>query len=335
MVYKNSDTWFYHELKDIEPSKKVKKIIEKLKGSETPTNIFNTIVKEYYESKVNKAIKSNNLLMLSDLLKEALAVGLIYLETPTARKWLEKPMLIFSDGNDKTGHDTGIFNSSSAFLCPSKALGHCKQCKKCYALFSEQRHFAEHFNNMYNCYMLLNYDIELLYRNIVNSKEFKKIKELEFVRFNSNGDILNNKMLNKLSKLIDLLKQDMENFKVCYTYTHNKNLNFSEIDNIVVNYSDSTDTTIKRTTVAYEWDKKYLDTSKYVICTGNCNQCPYCKDKDDLRCVVFMAHGGGLKGLEMLPDGLFEVLVAQKYYDWANFYSKLINPKNKTLDDFL
>lgn len=335
MIDMTNDLKFLKELENVKLSKEVIEAKKVLRKTLTPVKTLTTIINRFYVDKINKAIKSDNEALLSDLLKEIIALAVVELEAGTSKKWLKEPILVFTDGNAKTGRDTVIINSSSAILCPSKGLGHCKHCKTCYAYKSEIRHIKEIATNCINSYMLLNYDIELLYHNIVNSKEFNKIKDLEFIRFNSNGDILNQNQLNKLSKLIELLKQDMANFKVCYTYTHNKTLNFDNINNIVVNYSDSKDTTVKRTIVAYKWDKKYLDTSKYVICTGNCNQCSYCKDENDKRCIVFMAHGGGLKGLEMLPDGLLDILVAQKYYDWATFYSKLINPQNKTLDDFL
>ena len=92
---------------------------------------------------------------------------------------------------------------------------------------------------------------------------------------------------------------------------------------------------VKRCITAYTWDKKYLDNSKYIICNSKCEKCPYCKDKNDLRTIVFMAHGKGLKGLDMLPDGLIDVLNENKDFDWAKFNSKLSNPKQLTFDDFL
>ena len=167
-------------------------------------------------------------------------------------------------------------------------------------------------------------------------KDGKKAKEALFVRFNSNGDILDDKMLSDVNKFAKMLiKDSSNNLKVAYSYTHNKDLDLDIATNITFNISYKTDKAVKKTVVAFRWDKKYLDNSKYVICNGKCFNCPYCKNKDDKRTVVFMAHGGGFKGLDMLPDGLIDVLNAQKGLDWAKFNASLINPLNKTLSDFL
>ena len=47
-----------------------------------------------------------------------------------------------------------------------------------------------------------------------------------------------------------------------------------------------------------------------------------------------MAHGKGFKGLEMLPQGLINVLTDIKAWDWAKYNQKLVNPNLAKLSDF-
>ena len=46
----------------------------------------------------------------------------------------------YTIGNKKIGNDTLIFNMGSATDCPSKKLGLCRHCDKCYALKAERQY---------------------------------------------------------------------------------------------------------------------------------------------------------------------------------------------------
>lgn len=300
------------------------------------------VVKRFYFEPVQQAVlkgdKAALLSLVDEMLNNAIIMGF-----KIAQKWLKVPVFPYSIGNDKIGNDSLIFNCSTALLCPSALKGHCDICKACYAVNNEVTYGLPFVRNLLSLKMLLSVDINILINNTIKliatdkqKKNGKKAKEALFIRFNSNGDILDDKMLSDINKFAKSLINDCSNcLKVAYTYTHNKDLDISIADSITFNLSYKTDLKVKKTIVAFKWNKAYLDNSKYVICNGKCFNCPYCKNKDDKRTVVFMAHGGGFKGLDMLPDGLIDVLNAQKALDWAKFNAKLVNPSNKTLSDFL
>lgn len=300
----------------------------------TATMVLNKAIELFFLERTTIATVNNDIDNLEIIMNEIIAIANL-LGLKSSNKWVNNPILPFSIGNNKIGDDTLIFNVSSATLCPSALKGYCKQCKNCYARSDELRHSSSLLRGVLSLYKLLKYPID----NIINStikavKSSKKAKNCLFVRYNSNGDILNNEILKIMNKLTVELKK-ATNIKVAYTYTHNKNLNLLLSPSIVFNLSDVDNKGVKSTIVAYKWDKKYLDDSNYVICSGNCKNCPYCKNKNDKRTVVFMAHGHGFKGVKMLPNGLLDVLEQQKILDYGIFYSKLLNPKNLTLSDFL
>lgn len=308
----------------------------------TKVKLQTEVVKRFYVKPFRQAIINNDKKALLSLVDEMLNNAIVF-GFKIAKKWLDNDVLPYSIGNNKIGNDTLVFNCSTALLCPSALKGHCDVCKACYAVNNEVTYGLPFVRNLLSLKRLLTVDIEVLAINTIKmistdntKKDGKKAKEALFIRLNSNGDILDNKMLSDVNKFAEMLIEDSSNsLKVCYTYTHNKDLDVSIADSITFNLSYNTNKQVKKTIVAFSWDKKYLDNSKYVICNGRCFNCPYCKNKDDLRTVVFMAHGGGFKGLDMLPDGLLDVLNAQKSLDWAIFNAKLVNPSNKQLSDFL
>lgn len=308
----------------------------------TKVRLQTEAVKRFYVEPFKQAVLNNDKTALLSLVDEMLNNATLF-GFKIAKKWLKNKILPYSIGNDKIGNDTIIFNCSTALLCPSALKGHCEVCKSCYAVNNEVIYGKPFVRNLLSLKRLLTVDIKVLATNTIKmistdntKKDGKKAKEALFIRLNSNGDILDNKMLSDVNKFAKMLIEDSSNsLKVCYTYTHNKDLDISIANSITFNLSYKTDLKVKKTVVAFRWDKKYLDSSKYVICNGKCFNCPYCKNKDDKRTVVFMAHGGGFKGLDMLPDGLIDVLNAQKAFNWAKFNASLVNPQNKTLSDFL
>ena len=308
----------------------------------TKVKLQTEVIKRFYVEPFKQAVVKNDKTALLSLVNEMLDNAILF-GFKIAKKWLNNDVLPYSIGNNKIGNDTLVFNCSSALLCPSALKGHCDVCKACYAVNNEVTYGLPFVRNLLSLKRLLTVDIEVLAINTIKmistdntKKDGKKAKEALFVRLNSNGDILDDKMLSDVNKFAKMLIEDSSNsLKVCYTYTHNKDLNLDIATDITFNLSYKTDKPTKKTIVAFNWDKKYLDNSKYVICNGKCFNCPYCKNENDKRTVVFMAHGGGFKGLDMLPDGLIDVLNAQKGLDWAKFNASLVNPLNKTLSDFL
>lgn len=95
--------------------------------------------------------------------------------------------------------------------------------------------------------------------------------------------------------------------------------------NIVLNYSYGVKTSlnIKKCIVINESDiHNYIKNKKYVICTGSCTNCSYCKNKQDTRTVIFLNHVK--KSItKMLDDNLnssdIKKLEAKKHIDYGKF----------------
>lgn len=247
----------------------------------------------------------------------------------------EIPIII---GNDKVGDDTLCINMSSSFNCYSAKMGYCEHCdgvtnKSCYA-----RNLEDPFKNTLSQNLVCGYLFDTLSIDELIQQVSKIIikNDIKFIRYGSFGDFKSIEQFNKANILSEFCYKEFG--VVSYTYTHNKELDIDILKNsyITVNFSYKTGRNdVKHCITAFKWDKKYLDNSKYVICDGDCYKCPYCKNPNDLRIIVFMAHGKGLKGTKMLPKGLLNVLKDIKAWEWAKYNQSLVNPNKKTLKDFL
>ena len=92
----------------------------------------------------------------------------------------------YTIGNKKIGKDTLIFNMGSATNCPSKKLGLCKHCDKCYALKAEKMYpQVLPFRQKQEKYWL-NTSIDLIIDDFVLA--LTKHKNIKYVRFNESGD---------------------------------------------------------------------------------------------------------------------------------------------------
>lgn len=308
----------------------------------TKVKLLNKTVELFYRKKFELAILNNDKAKLLALSDEILSLA-YDLGFKTDNKWLNNAVLPYSIGNSKIGADTLIFNCSPALLCCSDLKGYCENCNCCYAKNNEVTYGNPFVRNLLSFKKLLTIDIDIIINETLKAissdrtqKDGFKPKDCLFIRINSNGDILDDIMLKAIDKFVfNLIEAKTNNLRIAYSYTHNKDLDLNLSQNIVFNLSFKGSETAKRCITAYSWNKKYLDNSKYIICNGECKNCSYCKDKQEKRTIVFMVHGGGFKGLDMLPDGLIDVLNENKLFDWYKFYSKIVNPSKLTLDDFL
>lgn len=308
----------------------------------TKVKLLNKVVELFYRADFKLAVFKNDKAQLLALTNEILSLA-YDLGFKTDNRWLNNAVLPYSIGNSKIGADTLVFNCSPALLCPADLKGYCENCNSCYAKNNEVTYGNPFVRNLLSFKKLLTIDIDTIIKATLKAiridkrvKDGFKAKECIFIRINSNGDILDDIMLKAVDKFVfSLIEAKTNNLQIAYSYTHNKDLDLNLSSNIVFNLSFKGSETAKRCITAYSWDKKYLDNSKYIICNGKCKNCSYCKDKHEKRTIVFMAHGGGLKGLDMLPDGLIDVLNTHKAFDWAKFNSQLCNPKQLTFEDFL
>jgi hypothetical protein len=237
-------------------------------------------------------------------------------------------------GNTKIGNDTLIINVNHAFNCFSDKSGYCEHCNDCYAKKAPNT-YPNSF--LYGFASEINFN-KLSIDEIINSikkahKEDLKANKIKFLRFNEAGDF---KSLDLFLKANEVAKYFKEHYNIIsYTYTHNKELlpykDMIKNSYIVMNWSIKAGNGFKQAITCNKASDlaKYLsDKENYVICKGKCHNCSYCKDKTDLRTVVFVNHfkqtiEAGLKaGLEIEDINRLE---AQKYIDYGLFLMKLTN----------
>ena len=268
--------------------------------------------------------------VLETILKEYQDIS----ENSKAVEYVEDGFMPSKIGNSKIGHDTIIINVNHAFNCFSDKSGYCENCNCCYAKKAPNT-YPNSF--LYGFASEINFN-KLSVNDIIKSiekahKQELKANNIKFLRFNEAGDF---KSFNLFLKANDVAKYFFKKYNIItYTYTHNKELlTYKEdIKNsyIVVNWSIKAGNGFKHAITCHKASDlaKYLaDNDNYVICKGKCHNCSYCKDKTDLRTVVFVNHfnqtiEAGLKAGLKIED--INKLEAQKYIDYGLFLMKLTN----------
>lgn len=245
---------------------------------------------------------------------------------------LNKFELTHSLGNSKIGEDTICISVSCGLLCPMSLLGECSNCLICYAKNQNKMYFKNTVaknlinQNIINSVVLGEVSLHNVLFELVNSiycnYSKKQVANLKFLRFNVEGDILNNDILGVLDKIAKCLIV-VFNLESAYTYTHNKNLNFKSVNNLVFNTSDFKVKGVKSCkTIDFVEVFNYFEEiikGEVILCNGNCLNCPYCKDKEDKRDILFIKHGGEFKGVEELGDYIIRYLEAKKEVDYMKF----------------
>ena len=282
----------------------------------TTVKLATEVIQRFFYVPIKDAMRTNNDRLLLVLLEYLFKVVTDKIGLTVGKEWFKGAILPYSYGNNKLGAGILTFNVSPAFLCPSMCTGQCKGCSDCYAMFSERRHGSELARNILAFIRILKYPIETIVNDTIKALgRKKKTLASQFIRFSQNGDILNNSVLIKVNKLAMALLERYDNLLGAYTYTHNNNLDLSLASHIVVNQSEKDLNAVKSTIVLYKWENKYFDPSKYILCLGDCSLCPYCKNGDDTRTVIFMAHGGGLNAIETVPEPVIQ------FYDWLRGFN--------------
>jgi len=264
---------------------------------------------------------------LEAILRQYIAIS----DNSKAVEYLDKAIMPHKIGNLKIGDDTIILNVNHALNCFSSKNGYCENCNCCYAKKS-----SSNYKNscLYGLASEINFN-RLSIQQIIKAieKTIKEAKNIKFIRFNEAGDF---KSFNQFLKANEVAKYFFEAYDiVTYTYTHNKELlkhkEAIKSSYIVMNWSIKAGEGFKSAITCNNPSDlpKYLsEPNKYIICKGKCHNCSYCKDKDDLRTVVFVNHFK--KSIEAgLRLGLTETdlkrLEAQKYIDYGKFLMKLTN----------
>lgn len=248
--------------------------------------------------------------------------------TSKAMDYQWKDLIYCKIGNSKIGADTLIINTSTGLNCWCKKNGLCDNAE-CYACSQERQ---------YTDYLLVNMSNEILFqdmpvRYIIQSieKQYRKqleAKKIKYIRWNEAGEFQNIVQFEKIDYVAAYFKKRYG--VISYSYSHNKELykeycqDIKERSSIILSWSFKTHQDYKSAVIIEETELfNYLCNHEVVICSGNCLNCSYCKNRNDKRPVMFLRHTN--KGIE---KQLIELLTAEEY-------EELINKKNKDYALFL
>lgn len=237
---------------------------------------------------------------------------------------LSAPYLPFSLGNDKIGKDTLCISINTGLLCYMGLMGNCENCRICYAKSSNLMYTSEFVKNSISQRVFILYNPITLAMNTVKAVKQdltkKQLNNLKFLRFNINGDVLNNQQLIKLNEVARILKNDLD-LSVAYSYTHNKELDLSIAPDIVFNTSFRSNH--HKNCLTAPMREEFKDNSKFIVCNGNCTNCSYCKDDHETRTIIFLPHGKGGNGVKSLSDDYRKELEENKRTDYLNFCKRI------------
>ena len=251
--------------------------------------------------------------------------------------------LTFSLGNSKIGNDTLCISLTSGLFCPMRLTGNCNNCNICYAVNQNKMYFRNTvpkntinqilinkvLNGKLTLHKLLMNTVQEVYCQLTSTE----LKNLKFLRFNVEGDILNQDILMIAEKVAQVLI-DVFELKSAYSYTHNKELDLSKADHIKFNCSDFknkssiTNSCYTIFEVTKELRKQIIN-AEVILCNGDCNSCPYCKDYKETRPILFLAHGGQYKGIEAIKETdkeLWDYITINKEIDYLNYIYGEISP---------
>lgn len=241
---------------------------------------------------------------------------------------------LFLGTNSKTGADVVNLSFSTAINCPEAIKGHCNVQKPlrdsygmktgekqvCYACSINNRHIETTVKCIWNYIQFhllsINEIVEQLRKHII-------INNCSYIRFNEYGAFIDEENIQKCIKISNMLVE-CGLIKNSFSYTSNKYLfkKYNKTENFILSYSqgldvdvESLDCSIKQTAIItlssvykmkHEKEKAIkngrktllplLNNPNIVICCGDCSNCPYCKNKEDKRVVVFIRHGNGWDG---------------------------------------
>lgn len=208
--------------------------------------------------------------------------------------------------NSKTGNLVLNVNMTTAWACKECRDGKCSVQRpiidnngdkhgkiRCYALSTENRLKDKMENSLWNYIMFHELEAEEIAKQIV-AKCGNKVKH---IRFNEMGCFATPYLAKKAMAIAEILKGEGIH---CYSYTSDKEM-FDLINgsDITINWSNGEyNGELKTTRSIYPSRKNaemVLNDENKVFCLGDCSNCPYCKDEQDFRQIIFFMHGGGIK----------------------------------------
>lgn len=241
---------------------------------------------------------------------------------------------LFLGTNSKTGENVVNCSFTTAIHCPECIQGHCRVQKRirgkdglktgnkqiCYACSINNQHIKTVIKCIWNYIQFNSLSVEEIVKQL---KKHILVKNCQYLRFNEYGSFIDEGNLNKCIAISNMLVKPGF-IKNSFSYTSNRRLfnKYNDVPNFVLSLSqgldadlEALDSSIKQTAIvtlssvakmkhnnvkAVENGRKtlipLLNNPNVVICCGDCSKCPYCKDKNDKRVVVFLRHGNGWDG---------------------------------------
>lgn len=191
---------------------------------------------------------------------------------------------LFAYGNKKLPASTMIINLTSAFTCPSVRNHECKLAKICYAYRDENRYgnvLSRNLRNELTLTQLSIKDILLLLSAYIECAP-ARIKQ---IRLHEDGDFKDQETLNFCDKIAGHLYAKYGITTTAYTH---RNLDFSNIKNMIINMSDKRQKGGERYYLAVSketFDKlkdgginrlPYGQHNLYYKCNCDCTKCNFC-----------------------------------------------------------
>lgn len=241
---------------------------------------------------------------------------------------------LFLGTNSKTGENVVNLSFTSALHCPECIQGHCRVQKRirdskglktgnkqvCYACSINNRHIETVIKIIWNYIQFHKLDLKTVIKQL---KRHILVNSCQYLRFNEYGSFINEENIKKCIIISNTLVNDGY-IRNSFSYTSNRYLfkKYQKVPNFVLSLSqgldvdvESLDCSIKQTAIItlssvakmkHDRDKAVengrktllplLDNPNVVICCGDCSNCPYCKNNEDKRVVVFLRHGNGWDG---------------------------------------
>lgn len=175
-------------------------------------------------------------------------------------------------GNKKLPKTTAVYNIGCWFLCPGRLEGYCELSTVCYAKCREVMGSVIQ-SRLNNHYFWKNNDAETIAMFISYSIETEKLKgnNVNLLRFNEVGEIEDEKDLNKMIDVSNIIYA-LTGVK-SYTYTHNRNLNYDiNRPNLTICGSGFMIDN-KFTVVKPENYVEYVDSHDCIECPQKCELC--------------------------------------------------------------
>jgi len=186
---------------------------------------------------------------------------------------------LLSYGNSKLPKSTAIFNLGSATNhCPNKGSKRCQVNEsECYAISTETRFltakkFRDRQLKFWESIPVSNW---IHYFNLVQDAKINKVKK---IRFNVSSDLRSQSDINRIDRIAKLLDIPV------YLYTASSFLDFSNIDNTIINCSNLDLWNRYRnknnfnfyTVVKTEKQLNNFISQGYKKCKNDCSICNYC-----------------------------------------------------------